>query len=48
MIRNAVALINDWSGGQDTKTPIIKMGLKKSPNMRNFHCAGVANRLVKS
>lgn len=47
MIRQAIAVIDDWSGGQDTKTPIIKMGLTKSPNMRNFHCAGVANRLVK-
>lgn len=47
MIRSAVAVIDDWSGGQDTKTPIIKMGLTKSPNMRNFHCAGVVNRLMK-
>lgn len=47
MLRNPVAIIDDWSGGQDTKTPIIKMGLNKSPNMLNFHCAGVANRLLK-
>ena len=36
MLRNPVALINDWSGGQDTKTPITTMGLNKSPNMRIF------------
>lgn len=47
MIRNAIAVINDFSGGQDTKTPIISMGLNKSPNMRNFHCAGVKERLMK-
>ncbi len=47
MLRTPVAVIDDWSGGQDTKTPIIKMGLNKSPNMRNWHCAGVANRLMK-
>src|SRR3990167_2708347 len=47
MVKNAVSVIDDWSGGQDTKTPILKMGLNKSPNMRNFHCAGVGNRLVK-
>ena len=47
MIRTSIAVINDWAGGQDTKTPITKMGLNKSPNMRNFHCAGVANRLMK-
>lgn len=47
MIKKPVALINDFSGGQDTKTPIISMGLNKSPNMRNFHCAGVKERLVK-
>lgn len=47
MIRSAIAVINDFSGGQDTKTPIISMPLNKSPNMRNFHCAGVGNRLVK-
>src|SRR3990167_1285978 len=47
MVKNAVSVIDDWSGGQDTKTPILKMGLNKSPNMRNFHCAGVGNRLMK-
>lgn len=47
MIRRAIAVINDFSGGQDTKTPIISMGLNKSPNMRNFHCAGVKERLMK-
>ncbi len=47
MIRSAIAVINDFSGGQDTKTPIISMGLNKSPNMRNWHCAGVGNRLMK-
>ena len=47
MIKNAVSVIDDWSGGQDTKTPILRMGLNKSPNMRNFHCAGVGNRLMR-
>ena len=47
MIKSAIAVINDFSGGQDTKTPIISMGLNKSPNMRNFHCAGVKERLMK-
>ena len=47
MIRTAIAVINDFSGGQDTKTPIISMGLNKSPNMRNFHCSGVKERLMK-
>lgn len=47
MIKQAIAVISDFSGGQDTKTPVISMGLTKSPNMRNFHCAGMANRLVK-
>ena len=47
MLRKPISLIDDWSGGQDTKTPLTKMGLNKSPNMRNFHCAGVANRLMK-
>ena len=47
MIRQAIAVINDFSGGQDTKTPIISMGLTKSPNMRNFHCSGVKERLMK-
>lgn len=47
MIRKAVTVINDFSGGQDTKTPLINMPLNKSPNMRNFHCAGVGNRLIK-
>ena len=42
-----VSIINDFSGGMDTKTPIISMPLNKSPNMRNWHCAGVGNRLVK-
>lgn len=47
MIKKSVKIINDFSGGQDTKTPIIGMSLNKSPNMRNFHCAGVAGRLIK-
>ena len=47
MIRKQIAIINDFSGGQDTRTPLIAMGLTKSPNMRNFHCAGVKERLVK-
>ncbi len=47
MIKKAIAVVNDFSGGQDTKTPIISMGLNKSPNMRNFHCAGVKERLIK-
>uniref|UniRef100_A0A6M3KFW8 Putative baseplate wedge initiator n=1 Tax=viral metagenome TaxID=1070528 RepID=A0A6M3KFW8_9ZZZZ len=47
MIKTPISLINDWSGGQDTKTPIISMALNKSPNMRNFHCAGVKERLMK-
>ncbi|MBU2062547.1 MAG: hypothetical protein KKH44_11950, partial [Bacteroidetes bacterium] len=46
MIKTPIAVIEDWSGGQDTKTPIIKMGLNKSPNMRNWHCAGVKERLM--
>lgn len=45
--RQAVSIINDFSGGEDTRTPIISMALNKSPNMRNFHCAGVGNRLIK-
>lgn len=47
MIKQPTAVINDFSGGQDTKTPIISMGLNKSPNMRNFHCAGIGSRLLK-
>ena len=47
MIKKAVTVISDFSGGQDTKTPIISMGLNKSPNMRNYHCAGVKERLLK-
>ena len=47
MIRKSVTVLNDFSGGQDTKTPIIDMALNKSPNMRNFHCAGVKGRLLK-
>ena len=47
MIKKQVSVINDFSGGQDTRTPIIHMPLNKSPNMRNFHCAGVGNRLMK-
>lgn len=47
MIKKQVSVINDFSGGQDTRTPIIYMPLNKSPNMRNFHCAGVGNRLMK-
>ncbi|KKN09679.1 hypothetical protein LCGC14_1044100, partial [marine sediment metagenome] len=47
MIKKQITVISDFSGGQDTKTPMISMALNKSPNMRNFHCAGVKNRLVK-
>ena len=47
MIKKTLTIINDFSGGQDTKTPIIAMPLTKSPNMRNWHCAGVPNRLKK-
>lgn len=47
MIKKTVTVISDFSGGQDTKTPIISMGLNKSPNMRNYHCAGVKERLLK-
>lgn len=47
MIQTPIAVINDFSGGQDTKTPIISMPLSASPNMRNFHCSGNANRLIK-
>lgn len=47
MIKKSVQVINDFSGGQDTRTPIITMPLTKSPNMRNYHCAGVGNRLMK-
>lgn len=45
MIRKAIAVITDFSGGIDTRTPIISMGLNKSPNMRNFHCSGIKERL---
>lgn len=47
MLKKAVTVINDFFGGQDTKTPIISMALNKSPNMRNWHCAGVGNSLIK-
>lgn len=47
MIRSQVNIINDFGGGQDTRTPILYMPLTKSPNMRNFHCAGISNRLIK-
>ena len=47
MLKNPIAVINDFSGGQDTKTPIASMTLNKSPNMRNFHCAGIKERLMK-
>lgn len=47
MIKTPISVINDFSGGQDTKTPIISMGLTKSPNMRNFHCSGIGSRLMK-
>ena len=47
MIKNPIVVVNDFSGGQDTKTPIVSMALSKSPNMRNFHCAGNPNRLIK-
>ncbi len=40
-------VINDFSGGQDTRTPILNMTLTKSPNMRNYHCAGIKERLIK-
>lgn len=47
MIKTPISVINDFSGGMDTKTPIISMGLNKSPNMRNFHSAGIKERLIK-
>ena len=47
MIKKSAIVINDFSGGMDTKTPIISMPLNKSPNMRNFHCKGVGTRLMK-
>ena len=47
MIKKQVSVINDFSGGQDTRTPILSMPLNKSPNMRNFHCAGIGSRLIK-
>jgi len=47
MIRKTAIVISDFSGGEDTRTPILSMPLNKSPNMRNFHCAGVGNRLMK-
>jgi len=47
VIRKQITLIDDFSGGEDTKTPIISMPLNKSPNMRNWHCAGLGNRLIK-
>lgn len=47
MIKKVATVIDDFSGGQDTRTPILKMTLDKSPNMRNWHCAGVRNRLIK-
>lgn len=45
--KQAVNVINDFSGGQDTRTPILYMPLTKSPNMRNWHCAGIKERLIK-
>lgn len=47
MIRKTAIVINDFSGGQDTKTPNISLPANKSPNMRNFHCAGIPSRLMK-
>lgn len=47
MIRKNAIVINDFSGGIDTKTPITSMALNKSPNMRNWHCKGTGNRLIK-
>lgn len=47
MLKNQVSVINDFSGGQDTITPIVTMPLTSSPNMKNFHCAGLKNRLIK-
>lgn len=47
MLRKQINLINDFSGGQDTRTPLITMPLTASPNMRNWHTAGIKNRLVK-
>jgi len=47
LLKQQIAMINDFSGGQDTLTPILSMPLKNSPNMRNWHCAGIGNRLIK-
>ena len=47
MIQKTPIIIDDFSGGQDTKTPLISMALNKSPNMRNFHCKGMGKRLIK-
>lgn len=47
MLRNQIAVINDFSGGLDTRTPILVMPLTSSPNMRNWHTSGIKNRLVK-
>ncbi len=47
MLKTQIAAITDFSGGQDTRTPIIVMPLTSSPNMKNWHTAGMKNRLVK-
>lgn len=47
MIKKKVSVISDFGGGQDTRTPIAYLPLNRSPNMRNFHCAGIGNRLIK-
>jgi hypothetical protein len=47
MLKSQVGLINDFSGGQDTRTPILIMPLTSSPNMKNWHTSGMKNRLVK-
>lgn len=46
MIRQSAIVISDFGGGQDTKTPLLAMPSSKSPNMRNWHCAGMKERLV--
>lgn len=47
MIKKQASVISDFGGGQDTRTPILYMPMSKSPNMRNWHCAGIKERLIK-
>ena len=47
MLKTQIAAITDFSTGQDTRTPILALPLTSSPNMRNWHCAGTKNKLVK-